>query len=173
MEKYNECWLPNIEPCNDFAKYDEYIEHIYSIFRHDFIETTTIYNNAIVDIDHDIGPTGKEKGFEHVITNDFEKNRKRYPDFKRSERIRWIKAFIENYNCRLGFDCNDAECDGIKIWTKQKGKHIRTLFLFEEESFLVVIEQKRTWYVLITSYYIDQDHTMRKLISEYEKTKTK
>ena len=173
MSKNTDCWLPDIEPCEDFAKYDEYIEQIYSIFKNDFIVSSVVFNGAIVEIDRTIGSTGKEKGFEHVVTNDFEKNQKRYPDFQRSERIRWIKAFIENYNCRQDWNCNDDMCDGIKVWEKRQGKHIRIKFLFEEESFIVIIERTKNWYFLVTAYYIDYEHTMDKLIEEYRESKTK
>lgn len=166
----DDCNLPDLEPCRDFLKYDEYVSKLYAIFCNDFINHTVSFNGSAVDIDHTKGTSGREKGFEHVITNDYEKENKRYPDFQRCERIRWIRYFIESNDCHDKFQCDDALCEGIKVWEKWKGKRSRIKFLLVEESFIVIIERKKNWFILVTAYYIDQDHTMAKLEQEYNES---
>lgn len=173
MSNYESCWLPPIERCKDFTQYDEYVDSIYNIFQHDFIYSSPSFDGLLVKTDLSVGISGKARGFEHVITNDFEKNKKRYPDFPRCERIRWIRAFIENYTCKENIICGDDECDGLKVWKKRQGKHHRIVFLFEEEYFIVIIEQRKDCYFLVTAYYINYDHTMDKLVDEYEASKNK
>lgn len=166
----DDCTLPDLEPCNDFSKYNEYISNIYSLFRNDFIDHTVSFNGSVVDIDHSKGLSGRENGFEHVVTNDYEKENKRFPDFKRCERIRWIRYFIEECGCHDKLQCDDSLCEGIKVWEKRHGKHSRIKFLLSEESYIVIIERRKNWFILVTAYYIDQDHTMAKLEHEYNQS---
>ena len=167
--KSNECWLPDIIPCNSYGDYNSYLKVIYQIFKRDFIDSSPSYKNAIVEINRKIDKDMKmEEAFIHVTTQDYSyydpSSCHRQPDLDRTARVPWIRPFITNNG-----KCS-RPCKGIKIWKKRKGKRIRTLFLLEEERFLVVIENKKNWYVLVTSYYISEDHRLNKLNKEYAET---
>lgn len=176
--KNNECWLPDIIPCNSYDDYNSYLEVIYQIFRSDFIDSSPTYKNAIVEVNRKIDKDfKKEESFVHVITRNYEDGQHnlsdREHDVSRTNRVPWIRPFITK--CDACRKCN-IYCDGIKVWEKRKGKRIRTLFLLEEERYLVVIEKRGRWYFLVTAYYIDYNHYLDDLIEEYGRannTKTK
>lgn len=157
-------WLPPLEiyePCCEWIQYEN---KIYEIFSRDFIETYPIYNNKQIKIRHYPMEFGKEEAFFHVTCQVYS-NSNRDPDFRRCERIRWVRKFIENYTC-----CNKCDlCGGIKIWEKPYKNTCRVHFLLEEEKYMVVLEERLNYYLLITAFYIERNHTLRKKIKEYQK----
>lgn len=89
----------------------------------------------------------------------------RNPDLRRCERIRWVRAFIENYNCDPKL-CED--CEGVKVWCETyKGKK-RIHFLLVEEKYMVVIEKRPKYYQLITAFYFDYDNALEKKLKHYD-----
>ena len=51
----------------------------------------------------------------------------------------------------------------------QKDKQPRFKILFEEERYVVIIEERTDYCLLITAYYLDADHSLRKLLKEYDR----
>ena len=43
----------------------------------------------------------------------------------------------------------------------------------EEEKYMVVLEKRDTYYLLITSFYFDYEHSLEKQLKHYEKYKEK
>lgn len=167
---YDNCWLPETMPCHDWGKWDEYEERIYGVFKSDFIDNHPFYSGKRVQIRRHPVEYGREDTFWHVTCCDFSKTGSREPDPKRCERIKWIKAFIENSDCNKPA-C--TKCDGMLVWSTiyQKTKRPRVKILLEEERYMVIVEIRDNYCLLITAYYIDHDHTMRKLINEYRRIK--
>ena len=85
----------------------------------------------------------------------------RTPDLRRCERIGWLRAIIDN-----------ADDDRVKVWenerTGTKGRERSVLLWLEEEDFLVVLGKRAGYYLLVTAYQTNRDHTRRKLRREYE-----
>lgn len=160
--------LPDLIQCTDFAKYNEYRAKIYKIYTETFISSSVVWDNKVITVNTDLDEDGFPKGFRHITGRDYSKDGTRYPDFRRSERIMWIKPMIE--------DSKDvcpacAECDGIKIWTRPHNNKQRTIFLSEEESYVVIIERKKFFFILITAFYIDDENEMNDFLVSYEKYK--
>ena len=108
-----ECnWLPELVICENWAKFDEYDEIIYKIFKRDFIDSKPLYENKEVLIRKEPVVNNKEQVFFHVTSKDYNKDGERCPDPRRCERIKWIRRFIENDFC---VD-NCTVCEGLKIW---------------------------------------------------------
>lgn len=163
------CWLPALEYFDDYGNsWTEYQNALYSIFKHDFIDTHPVYDGKRVNIRKHPVEFGKEEAFFHTTCQDYKKNNKRFPDLRRCERIRWIRAFIENQcNPRM---CND--CDGIKIWREPYHNTKRVHILLEEERYMVVIEPRESYCLLITAFYFEHDHSLRKQLKHYEQYKS-
>jgi len=45
--------------------------------------------------------------------------------------------------------------------------------LFDSERYLVVVEERSTYNLLITAYQVNRDHEYKKLIKRYEKSRSK
>lgn len=161
-------WLPQLELYNSTeTRWCEYEDHLYSIFRNDFIDSFPIYNGSKVKIRYHPIENGKEESFYHVTCQDYLKSGKRVPDFRRCERIRWVRKFIENSVC--GKECDN--CSGIKVWDQEIHGKIRTHILLEEERYMVVIEKRPRYCLLITAFYFDKEHKLRKKLNSYYKHK--
>lgn len=69
----------------------------------------------------------------------------------------------------MGNNDGCEECTGIKLWDKPDKNTHRTHILLEEEKYIVVLEKRPDYCLLITAYYFDREHTLVKKLKEYEK----
>lgn len=162
------CWLPELIVCESFADWEKYEERIYSAFKADFIDSRPEYGSKPVHIRRHPVEHGREEAFWHVTCCDYSHDGDRSPDMNRCERVKWVRAFIEHS------DCNDPlceECDGVFAWSTiyQKTKNPRVKILLEKERYVVIIEIREKYCLLITAYYIDQDHRLKKMLDEFRR----
>lgn len=167
-----ECkWLPSIVECKDFGKWNEYLDVIYQIFQKDFIDNRVKFEEKNVYFRKEPMDGKYEHAFIHLTHKDIEHNSQnpndRIPDPRRAERIGWNKPIIENYRCKE----NCEGCEKILYFETYYKKNIRAYFLFKDVKFLVIIEKRREYNLLITGYYIDYENAMRKYIKKYEQYK--
>lgn len=158
-------WLPELIPCHNLGQWKEYLDQLYTIFCEDFIDDRPSFNGKLVNIRKHPMQLGKEEAFFHITCQDYNKDGERLPDLRRCERIKWVRSFIENYNCNPAL-CPD--CEGIKVWSEPYGSYSRVHLLFEEERYMVVIEVRDTYCLLVTAFYFDQDHRLRKTLKKYQ-----
>lgn len=163
-----ECWIPDLEYYENYKSWEAYENSIYAIFKKDFIDTYPTFRENRVTIRKYPLEYGKEDSFFHVTCQDYSKNGNRSPDFRRCERIRWIRAFIENYNCDSSL-CES--CEGIKLWEEPYRNKKRIHILLEEERYIVVLESRKSYYQLVTAFYFEHDHTLKKKLKHYEQYK--
>ncbi len=136
-------------------------EYLYSFFRRDFVDNKTYLNQSIyIDPRSHRLDEGKELDFWHLITrnekltvkegNRYVQKTERYPDFRRAERIEWVKLIIDNYTD-----------PAIKLFYHQETNQKRDirLYLWAYENDFVVILQKlgKSSSFLVTSFHIDHD----------------
>ena len=94
------CWLPALEFFDDYGNdWATYEAALYTIFKEDFLDSHPFYKKIRVSVKHYPIEYGKEEAFFHTTCKNYSGGSERVPDFRRCERIRWIRAFIENYNC--------------------------------------------------------------------------
>lgn len=149
----------------DYNNWCKTEERLYQIFCETIINSNLTFKSKKVNIRKYPKVNDREDAFYHITCNDYLKDKKRSPDPRRCERIRWIKSFIENYN-----NCGACKkCGGIKVWQDSKSK--RYHFLLEQERFVVVIEERERFCLLITAFYIEYDNTLKKLLTKYKKSK--
>jgi len=144
----------------------EVLPYLYGVFERDFKLCSTCFNGIIVLYDLTMKDSDKEEGFWHLITKDQfidvrKKVKERLPDYKRAKRLHWIKPIIENNS--------HSE---ILVWNYEEAKgKIHTYLWLKNHDFVVIIKKRREkigeFYILVTAYYVEYDHTRRKLEDKY------
>lgn len=161
-------WLPELLPCNNWAEFAKYDQIIYEVFKNDFIYSQPSFRNLKVKIRRQPMECGKEQAYFHITSKEYVIGQERCPDPKRCERIKWVRAFIENYICDPA-EC--GECSGIKIWGEPYKANTRVHILLEEENYMVIVEVRPTYALLITAFYFDYQHSLEKQLQKYRAAK--
>lgn len=165
MRKTTNCHL--IEETNELndhdGDYNEYFDNLYSIFIDDLIKSPPIFKGKPVNPRYYPAHEGKPESYYHLTHDDYFHTgyENRVFDPRRSERLHWIKPILQNSPCNL--NC----CNGIYVWKEGKRIHI----LFVDEQYLIVLEERKGYYLLVTAYYVSRRHQVEKLKKRYEKAK--
>ena len=157
-------WLPEVLDYPDWNNYVEYENMLYSIFKIEIINATLLFREKRVEIRWYPIENNKEEAFYHCICKDYNNTKDRSPDPERMIRIGWIAPIIRNYNC------SDTCCDEKPLfWRKyvQKSKRYRYHLYFRR--FLVVLEERGTYYLLITAFYVDKNQYDKSLRKDAQK----
>ena len=155
--------LPPLVVCENWAEFEKYDEILYQILKHDFIESKPQFESKNVVIRRHPKVNEREQTFFHITSKDYKENEERCPDPRRCERIAWVRKFIENNFC-----IDDCEvCEGIKIWEESYAANERVFLLLENERYVVILERRETYFLLVTAYYLDYNHSLRKMVKKY------
>lgn len=154
-------WLEPIVKLSDFnGDPNEYIEHLFSIFKRDFILNTPTFRNQKVLFDKK-DDAGKPQAFVHITTEEEKATKQRKLCLRRCERIAWIKAIIEH--------CDDQS---VLLWEAEhfgKRRTTKRIYLFlESENFLVILEEMKWGHYMITAIYVDIPNQKRKHLKSYQ-----
>ena len=165
-------WLPKLEykdPLQDFRVYEDYL---YLIFKSDFIDSHPYFRGLRVSVRRQKEESdGKWAGFFHITSVEDKNSGERVVDLRRCERIRFPRKTIEHYDsCPF---CHYQSCDKPLTWTERKRGKCRFYILIESERYLVVLEphQEKGYCMLVTAYYVDQEHSYEKLLKQYKKAR--
>ncbi|MBP3366027.1 MAG: hypothetical protein J6K96_03425 [Treponema sp.] len=165
----NECWLPSIIEYDGNSGWEEYDAQIYSIYKQDFIDSKPVLHGKTVTVKHYPKIHEYEESYIHITCKNYDGTKNRDPDLRRCERIKWVRAFLEHYDCKK--ECT-ADCSGIKVWKEPYHSKDRIHFLFEEEKYMVVVEDRKRFYLLITAFYFDYPHALERELKKYGRYKT-
>lgn len=146
-------WLPPLMLADNSGDWARYIDEVYAVFHGDFIARTASYaGRKILLLGYDAKRiAGKERRFWHCVSEgDIEEDR--VLDFRRCERVPWIRPVIDNVADVL-----------VDVWIEHQGRKGLRPHLWFNEEFLVVLE--RLWkgdFRLITTLHTLQDHQKSK-----------
>lgn len=110
---------------------------------------------------------GKIQGFFHAISEEKKINGFKMRFYKdcRLELCNHIKPLIENYD-----KCNECSNNcNIKVWTAPYENTYRTKFFFEPLDYIVIIEDRKIDYILVTAYVVDRKDRKDDILKEYKK----
>ncbi|HLP91155.1 MAG TPA: hypothetical protein VK184_21570 [Nostocaceae cyanobacterium] len=150
-------WLPPLVLFQDYGgNWEVYLEALYNFFKVDFIDSQPTFKGTKLSLKRHPLYSEKEATFWHV-TSTGEKEEERIPDFRRCERIRWLRPIIEN-----------AEDPAIKLWENERNNETRICLWLESEDYFLVLAQRKDYVLLWTTYLVKEAHRKRKLQKEYE-----
>lgn len=149
-------WLPVMLNLNPWTTTT--FDMLYEIFKADFIVSKPYFEGQIV-WHFPEKEDGKEAVFWHMTSREDEQGA-RFPDLRRSERLPWARATIDN-----------ASEPEILCWDYLEGNgDIHTYIWLNDFDYIVIMKKYRDGsHRLITAYYIEYPHTKRKLIKKYTK----
>lgn len=93
-----------------------------------------------------------DRCFWHLITKNpeqFKIEEDRLPDFRRSERIKWIPHILNNYM--------DTQ---LCCWESQRGSNINIILWLKKERYMIVLSKRKNYYLLKTAYVHSKGKTI-------------
>ena len=150
-------WLPPMACVNPWT--NETFDMLDTIFKRDFKDTQPIYEKRPVRFFPE-KDEGKEVLFWHLTHREDKGTGERLPDFRRSERLPWIRSIIEH-----------STKPEVWAWDyKEGGGKINTYLWLKHYDFLVLLRKSRKGNrYLLTSFCIDYLHKRRELEKKYNK----
>lgn len=154
------------------GEWAEYEDKIYAVFCRDLKDSGLKYKEKTVKIRYEPIEYGKEEAFFHITCQDYYHSGDRVPDFRRCERIEWVRQFIEaaDKDALVEYDGSEYE---LKTWSEQVKNDLRHHILCEELRFMVVVAERENYCLLITAFYFEYDHSLEKKLRKYQEYKTK
>ena len=148
-----------------FKNYDEYLYN--EIFLKQIINNNIYFNNKLVKLKKFPKECNREQAYFHLTTIATDKNipwSEREPDFRRCERLHWMRPSIETNHIELcGLPC-------FVYYTEiYKGNRTRIHLFNEKERYLIVLEDRNDYILLITAFYIHEDYYLKKTIQTTQK----
>ena len=157
MKEEKELVFPDLIYLDDYSgDFQNYFKAVYAVFENDFIKNQPKYKGLKVSTQKHPEVDGIHRTFYH-ITHEGEDEQNREPDIRRMERIRFPKFVITN--------CSHSQ---LLVWEKSIGRDDRIHILNEEERYLVVLTKRKEYLLFWTAFYIEDNHTLKKKIKEYE-----
>lgn len=171
------CWIPDEVEWNGCEPWPEYEKRLYEVFRRDFLDARPVFNNLPVRVRIDPKYDEREEAFWHLTCRDYQHKdgtpESRDPDLERCKRIRWPRAFLELYSSCYGAADASEECRGVMVWTALhktgKGRSKRVKLFQEDESYLVVLEQRKEYFQLITAFYVEEERSIKSIKRDAER----
>lgn len=149
-------WLPELVTFEEYkGEWDYYLDVLYSIFKDDFINSRPRFRRQYLGLKRYPLIKAKEATFWHIISEGSEES-ERLPDLRRCERIRWPKPVIEHF-----------EDFHIKLWENERKGEKRICLWLEDKEYIVVLAERKGFYLLWTAYLVTENHRKRKLEKEY------
>ena len=150
-------WLPELITLNDHeGDWPNYCEVIYAIFHRDFVASKPTYAPKRFALKRHPEYDGKAATFWHLISEG-PVEEQRTPDMRRCERIAWPKPIIE----AIGND-------NVRFWMNTRGRSKRILIAVEDFSYVVILDDRKDFVLLWTTYHLKYSNQRRRMEREYE-----
>jgi len=153
-------WLPALIDCNGDG--EQALERVHEQYQADFLVRGLRFRGAPIQLRTGPRTQGKDACFWHLISEG-ESEEDRTPDFRRCERIGWVRAVIERAENQ-----ND-----LPVWEQERKGRTNVVIALPDFSYIVVLAKrgpklKTPYFVLLTAHYVEHEHRRVKLRKEYE-----
>jgi len=152
-------WLPDLVLLEDYGgDWLKYEGALYEYFEEDFLQSRPKYRNKDVKLIKEKYYNDKHPTFWHIISSGPNEE----PNLRRCERIRWVKPIIVNYN--------STKIEEIPA-PQESYRDKRIQLWLRPEDFLVVLAERKNYFVLWTAYCIfgGKKKQLQKQLKAYKK----
>jgi len=143
--------LPDKVVRSDFNNDAEFVDACYTFFWADFMQTIPLFRTKRMGLKRLPIRDGKEATFYHMTTTGTDENN-RTLEVARSERIPWARPLIEN----------ETHTD-LRVWSERKKGENRIHIWHHAEDYVVVISERRGFYLPWTAFYVKDNNYRVKL----------
>lgn len=148
-------WLPEELHHSDYeGDWDRFLADVYAVFERDFKQSLPVFQGYSINFDKRI-QNGKEAAFWHIIQREDLKTHEKLPDFKRCERISWVRSLIEH-----------SSDSTVSVWENNREGKTSVLIWLQQLDYLVIMRKRPTVIILVTGYCTDITSMREKLIKE-------
>jgi len=148
-------WLPEELHYSAYGgDWDRFLADVYSIFEHDFKQSVPSFQAYPLDFDKRI-QNGKEAAFWHIIQREDPGTHEKVPDFRRCERISWIRSLIEH-----------STDSSISVWENTRKRETSILIWLEQLDYVVIMRKRPRVIILVTGFRTDISSVREKMIKE-------
>lgn len=154
-----------LNKCEDLSQFSDYEDFTYKIFLTLYENNSLFYEGKNVLMKHYPPEYNPRSGFYHLTCENYSHTNNendRVPNLKRYERIKWPKIIIDNLK---------KECPYLYIWKNVRYGKKNILIMCLELEYIIVLSERNDYLLLTTAYPIEYEHTLRKLIKEYNEYK--
>ncbi|MEI6089397.1 MAG: hypothetical protein WCR42_03005 [bacterium] len=132
---------------------------VYQAFYNDFVRTKPTFRETKIELKSPLLEDGREYTFYHMVSSGYDES-SRKPDLRRYERIKWAKPTIE-------------QCDNwsLKVWPQERNGKNRIciwLELDDEPDYIVVLDVRKNYILLWTTFTLNYKHEKKKKMKEYQ-----
>ena len=146
---------PDLLPFDAFGgDWQAYENELYRIFMDEIARAGLRFRGYGVNCRRIPEAAGRWASFWHLV-QEGRVEEERTPDLRRCERLRWVRWVIENAPLHPAID----------EWQNRRRNEVNTLLWYREE-YLVVLAQRRNYWLLRTAYCTDQPHRIQRLRRE-------
>lgn len=148
----NAPWLSEPFSYEDYnGDWNSFISDVYLRFHSDLRDGLELRGKPVRHSRSD--DHGYERGFWHIVSEGDD----RTPDIRRAERIGWYKETVQN-------------CDAPEVcrWRRSRGKSSRVHLWIPEDDYILVLEERRNLFWLITAFTCIKPHRMRQFVREHK-----
>jgi hypothetical protein len=159
-------WLPPLCRFKDFDNdWQRYEDHLYGLFRRDFLVSPPRVAGQIVQINTAPYEKGKEEGFWHLVTEDQDVTRDgreqkaRLPELRRCERICWPGAILR-----------EGEGERVAVWRERRQDGLRLVHALRDFSYMVALSIRGGGKLfLATAFPVELRWRQDRLRKQYER----
>ncbi|HEM5071574.1 TPA: hypothetical protein U1212_002249 [Streptococcus suis] len=145
----------------DYNSYNKYL--YYEIFLKELFNYKLKFNGKLIELKQYPLLNNIEDSYYHLTCKTFDlSSNEREPDLRRSERLCWLRPSIET----IHQDSCNQECF-LKYEKLHKGKVKRIHLLNPDDRYLIVLEDRKGYYLLVTAHYLHYDNALKKKLKEY------
>lgn len=131
--------------------WNAFIDTAHQIYQNDLIVDPPTFLGKPVVVDNRMLDGKYMEGFWHAVQRDMRGDGERYPDFRRVERVSWIKPLIQNHTA-----------EGVEYRRGPDNKReIRHHILVPSKNYVVILGEKKRATFLVTAYCTNRSFAER------------
>lgn len=156
-------FLPELLDLN--GTYDRLMRILYLRYREDVLDHDLRYDSRRVVADNRLVGSDYEEGFWHVITRGKDE---RHIDFRRAERIVWLRPLIENSDAPELYKWVETDADN-------RGRRVQKTYIwYREGRYMIVLKNvPKRHYFLVTAFYVTGARNDRYYFRKFQQAQKK